>query len=904
MIHFFAATNNLEKLREVAQPHLLITDFAGNSPLHYATESRSYLVAQYIVSLFPDVPFFNQAHLTPAHIAAKIGDLDLLKLFSVSKGLIESVTFTGWNPLHFAIHGRHTHCIEFLVGRHPPLLNDVTNEYDFSRCPPLKFLSPLDLARFLRDDSIVAFLDGHSALSSFKAAAFTNNLPAVSFFALSPESPFFGDLSTEEARTALEIAASMGHYQICHFLLERGCAPVSWGDLLRIGVLSASVPTVTVIAFRCAPEDVADACFFAADGNMSEIVFALLDCPIALDATSRDGDTLFLRFLKRRLVRAAEKLLAKPEADLARKDARGANALHYAAAIGALPIVKALVHRDSRVSLNEQDNDGRIPLHYAIYADHNDTIRYLLLARSDVNVADRFGVTPLVAGFVLVEKFTIPGEMSGKKLYTMDFDGLMENLKPKTQVIEYFDYRSKSTKSFAVDSVLVLAGEVLDFLKRNKMKTSGLKGMRLLHVVIVMTPFPDRLEDCLGKNAALLDEPDEFGRTPLHIAALLNRPQHLKLLIRKNANLSLLDHDGNSIFHYIRDDGLVNFVQSFVETYPALPATPNNFGQLPIHVVCAQGARRTVMMHCQWLPHSLLSAPDSFGKAPVDYALQSGSNECVAYLFSLGVKNALVAAIRHRDIQEAKRLLATGFPLNSTSKNGRTPLHEAAVIGDAEFVEFLLANKADVNAITSDGLRPIHCAAAVDSIPSCLAILRAGFDLDPMPDKDQPYQRCGGAECRKFLFDYWKRDHCLQMLVSFFESRKVLLFDCLNTAVGAKDTTNTPIPTFDSLAEFMQQLIFVTDMILPRVRRNKTTGIRPEFSSHHLLQLMDSMHIEAYAFALEDGFEVLCKIWATQDKQLIFIFLMPIYFFSDYNHPVYVFESSIEAHQVARPGLS
>jgi hypothetical protein len=246
-------------------------------------------------------------------------------------------------------------------------------------------------------------------------------------------------------------------------------------------------------------------------------------------------------------------------------------------------------------------------------------------------------------------------------------------------------------------------------------------------------------------------------------------------------------------------------------------------------------------------------------------------------LFSLGVRNALIAAIRRRDIQEAKHLLATEFPLNSTSKTGKTPLHQAAAIGDAEFLEFLLAKRADINAITSDGLRPIHCAAAVDIIPICLAILRAGFDLDAIPDTDQPYQRCRDAECRKFLFDYWKRDHYLQMSVSFFESRKDLLFDCLNTAGGAKDTTNTPIPTFDSLAEFVQQLIFATDMILPRVRRNKTPGIRPEFSCHHLLQLMDSMHIEAYAFALEDGFEVLCKIWATQDKELIFIFLMPIY---------------------------
>jgi ankyrin repeat protein len=101
VIHYLAATDDLEKLREFAQPRLLMQDHAGNSPLHYASESSSYRVAEYIISLFPDAPFYNQSHLTPGHFAARIGDLPMLRILSRSPRVMESVSFTGWNPLHY-----------------------------------------------------------------------------------------------------------------------------------------------------------------------------------------------------------------------------------------------------------------------------------------------------------------------------------------------------------------------------------------------------------------------------------------------------------------------------------------------------------------------------------------------------------------------------------------------------------------------------------------------------------------------------------------------------------------------------------------------------------------------------------------------------------------------------------
>jgi hypothetical protein len=119
------------------QPRLRTSGRADNSLLHYAAEPGSYCVAEYIVLLFPDVPFYNQSNLAPGHFAATIGDLSILKILSKSHRVIESTSFTAWNPLHYTIH----HCVTFLTNRFPNLLNNVTNEYEFSVSGDLQYLS-------------------------------------------------------------------------------------------------------------------------------------------------------------------------------------------------------------------------------------------------------------------------------------------------------------------------------------------------------------------------------------------------------------------------------------------------------------------------------------------------------------------------------------------------------------------------------------------------------------------------------------------------------------------------------------------------------------------------------------------------------------------------------------------
>ena len=882
-IHYFAASNSIVKIREAAKPKLLLPDFDRNSPLHYAAEAGSYAVAEFIVELFPETEFYNLEHVTPGHVAARVGDVRMLEILSRSERMLKSPTFSGWTPLHVAVYHRRFECVKFLVESGTNSVNDLIfdfqNEDSRIQKTCLRFTSCLDLAKYVGDTQIAEFLEKKGALSSLRAAALSNNMPAISFFATSKFSPYAGKINSEDGQAALKYAACRGNYQICHYLMEMGVQPDNSGKdgVLTLAVLSYSIETVTVVARRSSGQEVAHACFLAADLSKQDIVMALLDCKVALGEVE-NGDSLLIRLIRRGLKKAAERIL-NDVPNPRHKDSKGRSALHYAAALGAVEMTKSLT---KKVDVNERDNFGRTALHYACYADKIDPVRILTITKSDFSIADMCGFTPFGACLVLGQELKSFSDVNPKVQYSLDFTQLNESLQPNIEEIEVYDFLEDRMKSIITPSILLIDGTMLTFVqKRLKVKAEDMKDLPLLHYSIVMGGSEKMIQSCLNTYPDMLNSLDGRKRTPLQIALYMNRKIIAATCLKRSCDITTLDIDGNSIFHYLCDNTYVEFIEQAYSVEPFAVGRPNNNGEYPIHTACAKGANKVLNeLLARTEDQKLLSAVDINGRTPLRHAIDNGHEECMKTLFSFGLENELVTSIQHGNIEQAMALLEDGYPVNQVDKNGVSPLHAAAQLPDENLVRHLISKKAKILPPTGAGLRTISCAALANSIPCALALLQAGFSLRSLQYKDQPFHLATDPVCKKFLLDFWKREHYMEELLSYLQYRGFMITAHVELIKAAKVTSMKaskspkPLKAFDETVEFLEHMRFVTDHIIQRVRSGDAV-YQAHLSVHHYLQILETLDAGNYPETLLEEFTYLCNIVASGDTESIFHFLFP-----------------------------
>jgi hypothetical protein len=81
------------------------------------------------------------------------------------------------------------------------------------------------------------------------------------------------------------------------------------------------------------------------------------------------------------------------EPEICEPEKRPAPMLHQAAHYGLEVVVHDCLRRGD--SVDARDESGSTPLHYAVLADRDDIVKFLLDHNADVNAADHNGVTPL-----------------------------------------------------------------------------------------------------------------------------------------------------------------------------------------------------------------------------------------------------------------------------------------------------------------------------------------------------------------------------------------------------------------------------------------------------------------------------------------------------------------------------
>jgi ankyrin repeat protein len=192
-----------------------------------------------------------------------------------------------------------------------------------------------------------------------------------------------------------------------------------------------------------------------------------------------------------------------------------------------------------------------------------------------------------------------------------------------------------------------------------------------------------------------------FGGTPLHLAAGNGHIEVAQLLLDFKAVIDAKNDNGYTPLYMAARSGHKDVVELLLANGADINAKDNK-GQTPLGAVLSEVGRHP-----------------SPGQEDVAEFLRQhgGQNASTQIQPSRAARNGegqISGGAEPWDLAKVKALIAADpNQVFSRDKYGQTALHYAAVAGDSDLAELLLANHADVNAKEDHGLTPLHVAAAV-----------------------------------------------------------------------------------------------------------------------------------------------------------------------------------------------
>lgn len=366
--------------------------------------------------------------------------------------------------------------------------------------------------------------------------------------------------------------------------------------------------------------------------------------------------------------------------------------LHYAAMIRSDHAFLTKLFVDRGVNPNARDRNGHTPLHYAAEYNVPEIVPILLESGANVGAKDDEGKTPAM----------IARDHEHDEVYALLIDH------EKTPL-----HRAIDRNSFA---------DAEEFVRRrwNKKCQIGPGKKSYLHYVVEngtadWVPF-------LVKHGCRLEAKDEERLTPLHRAALENRPQILRALIEAGANTDARvgrrsPHyaEGFSTFHLAVRKGRLECVWIMLEMGQSAeqPIKEDRITPLIIAILCNEPDVARLLLRYG----ADVNRTDDDGFAPLHHAPNAGMG---------------------------KLLIDAGAEIEARGNNGKTPLHMAVQICEVELVNLLIASGADVNARTDGEYTPLHFACSLTlfgpfSLEAVRPLVEAGADVNARDeDGDTP----------------------------------------------------------------------------------------------------------------------------------------------------------------------
>lgn len=334
---------------------------------------------------------------------------------------------------------------------------------------------------------------------------------------------------------------------------------------------------------------------------------------------------------------------------------------------------------ESQADVNLKDKFGMTPLLQASLYPSEKVIELLINAgaQKSINEVDELGNSPLMYAVSRSQSGVVPVKMlinagAGLNIENNDDDTALS--------------LALNLKNFNFTRMLIIAGA----------KDIGIKsyatGVTALHMAVENNDVL-LIEILLSKDDDIVNVEDDDGQTPLHWAARLNHLEVIQTLIKNNADKNILDSKGDKPIDILKRNN-PQMEEAELEAIFEPSQQPVEDSEEGEEVKTKEDDADNSRNH----------AEDDLG----DNLTESEDDKEA----SKSKTSELHLAVKDNDVQKIELLLSQGIDVDLKDDNNQTPMHWAAKLNNGEshlsVIKKLLENHLNLDTLDNNGKSPVE----------------------------------------------------------------------------------------------------------------------------------------------------------------------------------------------------